>query len=121
MIKCCDHPEYIFVFGANEAGMHGAGAAQHARHAHGAIYGQGYGLQGRSFGIPTKDHKIDVLPLSRIADYVVQFCEFAEQHPELTFFVTRIGCGYAGYADADIAPLFADAPANCILPDEWTA
>ncbi len=109
----------IFVFGSNLAGRHGKGAALYARQHYGAIYGQGVGLQGRSYAIPTKDKRIRTLPLERIAIYVRDFLEFAQQHPELHFQVTRIGCGLAGYTDAEIAPLFSDAPPNCQLPDEW--
>ena len=109
----------IFVFGANEAGRHGAGAALFARQYHGAIYGQGVGLQGSSYGIPTKDRNIETLPLDKISEYVVQFMEFATKHPELTFEVTRIGCGLAGWTDTDIGPMFKGAPVNCELPEGW--
>jgi hypothetical protein len=109
----------IFVFGSNLAGRHGKGAALYARQYHGAIYGQGIGLQGDSYGIPTKDEKIRTLPLHRIAEYVDQFIQFATEHPELNFFVTRIGCGFAGYTDDEIAPMFDAAPNNCHLPDGW--
>lgn len=109
----------IFVFGSNLAGRHGKGAALHARQQHGAIYGQGVGLQGSSYAIPTKDHQIRTLPLETIQAYVDQFIHFARQHPELQFQVTRIGCGLAGYTDAQIAPLFSTAPANCQLPEGW--
>ena len=108
-----------FVFGSNRAGVHGAGAALWARYHRGAIQGQGEGLQGQSYGIPTKDHNIRSLPLMEISKHVLAFIEFAEQHPEMTFEVTRIGCGLAGYKDADIAPMFATAPENCVLPDGW--
>ena len=109
----------IFVFGSNLAGIHGAGAALYARKHHGAILGQGIGLQGDSYAIPTKDKKIKTLPLEQIKPYVDEFILFAKSHPELTFQVTRIGCGLAGYTDKDISPMFKDAPANCNLPDGW--
>ena len=109
----------IFVFGSNEAGIHGAGAALHARQQHGAILGRGVGLQGYSYAIPTKDRRLRTLPLSVIYGYVQDFVHFALDHPSLTFEVTRIGCGLAGYTDADIAPLFRGAPANCRLPAGW--
>lgn len=110
---------HIFVFGSNEAGRHGAGAALYARLRQGAIYGQGEGLQGNSYGIPTKDHHIQTLPLHIIAVYVKHFKEFAAAHPEMTFQVTPIGCGLAGYTPSDIGPLFLDAPSNCIMPAEF--
>lgn len=109
----------VFVFGSNLAGRHGAGAAFFARKNHGAIYGQGIGLQGNSYGIPTKDHRIHTLPLVQIQPYVAQFIEFAKAYPEITFNVTRVGCGLAGYRDSDIAPMFKVAPSNCVLPYEW--
>jgi len=109
----------IFVFGSNLAGLHGAGAAADAVKEHGAVYGQGIGLQGNSYAIPTKDEKIRSLPLVRIFDHVRDFVLFAEQHPELEFAVTRIGCGLAGYTDRQIAPMFVGAPGNCKLPEGW--
>ena len=108
-----------FVFGSNLRGVHGAGAAAYARKHHGAILGQGIGLQGNSYGIPTKDEYIRTLPIREITLYVDQFIEFAKTHPEMTFNVTRVGCGLAGYKDVDIAPMFKSAPSNCILPAEW--
>ena len=109
----------IFVFGSNTAGRHGKGAAKMAREVHGAIYGQGFGRQGNSFAIPTKDSSIRTLPLDAIKLYVDQFVEYAHNHPEHQFYVTRIGCGLAGYKDEDIAPMFQDAPENCQLPEGW--
>lgn len=109
----------IFVFGSNLAGRHGAGAALFARQNHGAVYGQGNGLQGSSYAIPTKDVYLRPLPLETIKFYVDVFIDIAKKRPELTFNVTRIGCGLAGYTDSDIAPMFKDAPINCNLPEGW--
>ncbi len=109
----------IFVFGSNERGVHGAGAAAFAVEHHGAILGKGCGLHGDSYAIPTKDLYIETLPLNRIAPYVKEFLAFAADNPELEFNVTRIGCGLAGYRDSVIAPLFIGAPSNCFLPVEW--
>jgi len=109
----------IFVFGSNLAGRHGAGAALFARRYYGAIYGQGVGRQGNSYAIPTKDQNIKTLPLQIIQDYVGSFIEYANNHPELSFEVTRIGCGLAGYKDYEIAPMFHNAPTNCQLPNGW--
>ena len=109
----------IFVFGSNLAGRHGAGAALFARHNHGARYGQGIGLQGNSYAIPTKDHNLRTLPLITIKQHVDQFIQFAMQHSELQFELTRIGCGLAGYSDDQIAPLFANCPTNVIKPRYW--
>jgi hypothetical protein len=109
----------IFVFGSNEAGRHGAGAAHFARQHHGAIYGQGYGLQGDSFGIPTKDRNLKTLPLDAIKLYVDQFIKVAGNNPEMKFKLTAIGCGLAGYFLRDIAPFFREAPSNVDLPPEF--
>lgn len=109
----------IFVFGSNEAGIHGAGAALEARQKHGAKLGIGFGHVGNSFAIPTKDENIKTLPLSIIKKYVEMFLAYAKATPENTYQVTRIGCGLAGYKDSDIAPMFKDAPENCKLPDGW--
>ena len=106
------------MFGSNLAGSHGGGAALLAYRKFGAIWGQGVGLQGQSYGIPTMHGGVDV-----IKPYVDEFIEFAKQHPELTFLVTKIGCGIAGFRVSDIAPLFETAREveNIILPKEFTA
>jgi hypothetical protein len=113
----------IFVFGSNEKGIHGGGAAKVARQQHGAVVQQGFGPQGNSFAIPTcalptgePNHEI---PLAKIADYVAMFVEYAKRHPELDFQVTQVGCGLAGWTKEQIAPLFASAPANCQFDTDW--
>lgn len=109
----------VFVFGSNLEGVHGAGAALHAKKHYGAIQGVGKGIQGNSYAIPTKVYPTmnATLPLSVIQSYVDVFILYAEANPELTFEVTAIGCGLAGYDPEDIAPLFISAPDNCILPE----
>ncbi len=109
----------IFVFGSNLSGIHGAGAARSAFNDHGAIWGTGVGIQGKSYAIPTKDENIKTLPLHRIKNYIDGFLEFAKTHPEMEFYVTRVGCGLAGYKDSDIGPMFVGAPPNCELPPGW--
>lgn len=109
----------IFVFGSNEKGIHGAGAARVARTQHGAIYGVGFGLHNNSFAIPTKDISIQTLDLMTIADYVAMFMTFAQRNRQLEFQVTRIGCGLAGLKDGDIAPMFNGAPENCLFDTKW--
>lgn len=111
--------EEYFVFGSNEAGRHGKGAALTALKNFGAVYGKGVGLQGESYAIPTKDSKLKVLPLSHIKHYVDEFKEFAKKNPEKVFLVTKIGCGLAGYKEEEIKTLFKEAPKNCILPEGW--
>lgn len=109
----------IFVFGSNWAGRHGKGAALTARNDYGAVYGIGVGRTGNAYAIPTKDAELRTLPLASVEKHVAAFLLYARQHPELDFLVTRIGCGLAGYKDHQIAPMFADAPNNCRLPDGW--
>lgn len=106
----------IFVFGSNLAGMHGGGAAHAAVLRFGAVWGQGVGLQGRSYAIPTMQGGVET-----IKPYVDEFIEFAKNHKELKFLVTRIGCGIAGFRDEQIAPLFRAAldASNVILPMEF--
>jgi len=101
-------PGEIFVFGSNEAGRHGKGAAKQALK-WGAVYFQGIGLFGQTYAIPTKDKKIKTLPIACIALYVYQFIEFAIANPDLTFLVVPIGTMLAGYKPEDIAPLFERA------------
>lgn len=109
----------IFVFGSNESGIHGAGAAKFALENHGAIWGVGFGLQGNSFAIPTKNFKIKTLPIEKIKIYVDKFLEFANMNPEMTFQLTPIGCGLAGYKPHQIGPLFKNSPKNVIIPQEF--
>lgn len=105
----------IFVFGSNAQGLHNGGAALVAARQFGAVMGQGAGLQGQSYAIPSTDG------LDTLFQHVRTFIEFARQHPELTFLVTRIGCGTAGYDPADVAPLFVSAVDvdNIWLPREF--
>ena len=109
----------IFVFGSNLAGRHGKGAALFAKQRHGAVYGQGEGLQGTSYAIPTKDANLRPLPLKCIAGFVFDFQLFAAGNQSLQFQVTPIGCGLAGYKPADIAPMFFNSPPNVELPSEF--
>lgn len=106
----------VFVFGSNSRGSHGAGAARHAHLVHGAQYGNGEGLQGTSYAIPTKDEHIETMPLEDIQVHVDQFLDFAKEHPEITFMVSAIGCGLAGLSPVDVAHMFNDSPVNVKLP-----
>ena len=94
----------VFVFGSNEAGIHGAGAAKQALEEFGAEKGKGFGWFGQSYGIPTKDYNIRSLPLPTIEMYTGEFLRIAKTQPDITFLVTAIGCGLAGYKPKDIAP-----------------
>lgn len=119
----------IWVFGSNLAGRHGAGAALVAKAQFGARNGVGMGRTGQAYAIPTKDGRsggslmnpAEILELDEVATHVAAFCEYARSHPELQFFVTRVGCGLAGSAfnDQRIAPLFIGAPLNCSFPRQW--
>ena len=106
----------IFVFGSNLDGYHGGGAARIAHKSFGAIWGQGVGLQGQSYAIPTMQGGVET-----ISPYVEEFIAFAKEHRNLTFLVTRIGCGIAGFEPEDIAPLFESAKTinNISLPKSF--
>ena len=107
-------PDEVFVFGSNLAGMHGGGAAFVAFKQFGAVMGCGVGLRGQSYAIPTMQGGVET-----IQPYVDGFIAFASEHPELFFYVTRIGCGIAGFREKEIAPLFAQAVGleNVCLPE----
>ena len=109
-------PEEVFVFGSNLAGMHGGGAAYIAFRQFGAVMGCGVGLRGQSYAIPTMQGGVET-----IEPYVTDFIVFAKAHPDMFFYVTRIGCGIAGFRDKEIAPLFADAldVENICLPESF--
>ena len=109
-------PNEIFVFGSNLSGHHGGGAALLAMNKWGAIWGQGVGLQGQTYGIPTMQGGVET-----IRPYVDEFIQFANKHPEMTFLVTEIGCGIAGFTPQEIAPLFAKATTteNIHLPQRF--
>lgn len=108
----------IFVFGSNTKGHHSGGAALFAKKNFGAIEGQAEGLQGKSYAIPTVGQSLD-----KIGESVEEFIRFADNHRELSFYVTEIGCKNAGYNIADIAPLFREAigfgSSNIILPKSF--
>lgn len=106
----------IFVFGSNLAGMHGGGTAALAYRCWGAVWGQGVGMQGQCYAIPTMHGGVD-----KIKPYVDEFIEYARNHSEYDFLVTEIGCGIAGFVPADIAPLFVEAldVKNIYLPQRF--
>lgn len=116
----------VFVFGSNRAGVHGKGAALYAKKHLGALPGKGEGPMPTDrnpscYALPTKDEVIVTLPLVDIGKHVESFLQYAASRPDLQFFVTRVGCGLAGYKDEDIAPFFKEAPQNCELPEGWAA
>lgn len=97
-------PDDIFVFGSNLQGMHEGGAARTAYRKFGAVWGQGVGMQGQSYAIPTMQGGVET-----IKPYVDDFIDLAREWDQNTFYVTRIGCGIAGFTDEEIAPLFDKA------------
>lgn len=115
----------IFVFGSNVPGWHGKGAAKFAAERLGAKRGVGEGPMGQCYGIPTKGkshplgQSLKTLPIETIAENVDRFVQYATEHPEKRFMVTRIGCVLAGFSNEEIAPLFKAAPANCSFAGEW--
>ena len=108
----------VFVFGSNLAGIHGAGAAKVALNKYGALWGKGVGLHGMTYAIPTKDEFIHTLPLHEIEEFVERFVSDSNFYEDGQYFVTRVGCGLAGYKDEQIAPMFKGAK-NCSFAEEW--
>ena len=123
----------IFVFGSNEAGIHGAGAARIAFLKFGAEMGLGNGLSGNSYAIPTKDRNVETLPLDKVKSYIDEFIGFVLNHQNLTFYLTKIGCGLAGFTVEEIKNIFWEVieeyrtesskeqylPSNLIIPKEF--
>lgn len=109
-------PDEVFVFGSNLDGFHHGGAARMAFEKFGAVWGEGVGLHGQSYAIPTMHGGIEELE-----PYIDDFCQYVWNHPGKLFLVTRVGCGIAGFKDQEIAPLFADLieTDNVALPQEW--
>ncbi len=110
----------IFVFGSNLQGTHGGGAAKDALDKYGAIWGQGEGRQGNSYALPTKRNTSESLTLDEVKGHVAKFISYATDHPDEKFFVTAVGCGLAGFAVDDIAPMFEGTPDNCRLHERFT-
>ena len=108
----------IFVFGSNLAGIHGAGAANQALK-YGAKWGKGIGVNGLTYAIPTKDFDIQTLPIENIIPYIERFKKVTLEFPTIQFFVTRIGCGLAGFKDWEIATLFIGCGDNCSFAEQW--
>lgn len=109
----------IFVFGSNLLGMHGGGAAAAAREKYGAVWGIGEGRTGQSYALPTKKDYSESLAVEEIRGHVHKFLTYARSHPKLEFQITAVGCGLAGHKVEDIAPMFKEAPMNCILNERF--
>jgi len=113
----------VFVFGSNESGIHGAGAARIAFEEFGAKWGQGLGHTGQSFALPTKDWNVNKLSIGVVGLYIGRFLAYAKSKPKLKFLVTKVGCGLAGFTTGEIGIAFhawGDIPANVILPKEFS-
>lgn len=119
MTRCTPHritelaPDEVFVFGSNDSGRHGAGAAHIAWQKFGAVWGEGHGPHGQTYAIDTMSG------WEAFAADAAAFVAFARDHPELTFLLTPVGCGIAGYTPQQAAPLFASAPENVLLPESF--
>jgi hypothetical protein len=110
----------IFLAGTNLDGRHGAGSARYAYLYHGLKMGVAEGLCGNTYALPTVGSKLARMMLPEVEGAVERFIQFAAQHPELQFQVTRVGCGLAGFTDAEIAPLFAASTPNCLFDEAWS-
>jgi hypothetical protein len=106
-------PSEVFVFGSNASGHHAGGAAHVAWQRFGAVWGEGHGLHGQTFAIDTMSG------MDAFAADAASFIAFASQHPELTFLLTPVGCGIAGYTAEEVAPMFASAPTNVVMPESF--
>lgn len=110
---------WVWVFGSNLKGQHGSGAAKVAHANFSAPYGAFRGSVGQAYAIPTNDKKLNLICLVDIKNDVAEFLEVAKNTPKSKYFVTRIGCGFSGYEDSEIAPFFRGAPDNCSFNEAW--
>lgn len=111
--------KHVFVFGSNLRGAHIGGAASVAKYLYLAQDGVAQGPTGNSYAIPTIDVNFEPLKIIYIAGFVKEFKKEAALNPNVTYHLTPIGCGIAGYKPSDIAPLFLDVTKNVILPLEF--
>lgn len=112
-------PNEVFVFGSNTSGQHGGGAARQAHLHFGARMGCGEGLTGQCYAFPTLNASLQQLPRRRLEEARDHLYWNCAQHPEKRFLLTKVGCGIAGYAEDRMRALFAEPPANLILPEDW--
>jgi hypothetical protein len=109
----------VLVFGSNLSGRHGRGSAKLAVEIFGAKYGNGHGPQGNAYALPTKDYNLNTLSIQEIRQYINGLFSWARLNYDKYFIVVKVGCGLAGYRDFQIAPLFVDAPSNCMFHVDW--
>jgi hypothetical protein len=119
-------PNEVFVFGSNLAGNHAGGAARLAHQKFGAVRGQGQGIAGQTYALPTLNENMRPLILDEYVNvvktfpkYVRDFKDTAARLPALTFYLTKVGCGIAGFTEEEIKPFFVDCPDNVIKPAGW--
>lgn len=110
----------VFVFGSNLAGIHAGGAARTAAEKYGAVEGVEEGMAGSSYALPTMDEDFKPLRLAAIEFGITKFKRYASANPHMSFYVTRVGCGIAGFSDVEIAPLFVGSPSNCTFDPQWS-
>jgi hypothetical protein len=113
------NPNEIFVFGSNQRGAHAGGAARLAKEKFGAQEGVGEGLTGQSYAFPTLTASFEKVSQASLEASRDRFFAAARQNPDKTFVLTKVGCGIAGFTEDEIRPLFKNAPANVILPEDW--
>lgn len=116
-----NYSKQVFVFGSNLAGIHGAGAAKYALQHHGAIWGQGIGLAGNSYALPTKDENIQTLSSTQVMNHIAEFLDFAKANPTMLFHLTPVGCGLAGFKPEQIKVMLKHhgIPDNVVLTRQW--
>lgn len=112
-------PNEVFVFGSNRLGAHRGGAARYAYDHFGAELSNSEGIQGQSYALPTMDKDMKPYSSYNLKKVVNSFVYYARQHPEKTFLLTKVGCGIAGFTEAQIAPLFRHTPGNVVKPKGW--
>jgi hypothetical protein len=112
-------PNDIFVFGSNQRGAHGGGAARLAKEKFGAEEGVGEGLTGQSYAFPTLTANFGKVSHASLEASRDRLYASARQNPDKTFLLTKVGCGIAGFTEDEIRPLFKNAPENVILPEDW--
>ena len=114
-------PNEVFTFGSNTAGIHGAGAARRAHLVFGAVYGLGEGLMGKSYALPTLDDSLQRRTQDELTGSIHKFYDCCDHNLHLTFLLTKVGCGLAGYDEPYIISLFHGQvrPPNIIWPKRW--
>jgi hypothetical protein len=115
-------PKQIFVFGSNTAGVHGAGAALQARKQFGAVLGVGEGMTGQTYAFPTLTANLKQVTFGDLIKSRERFYAVARENPDLSFLLTKVGCGLAGFPEALMRGIFlddAERPCNVVLPEDW--